>query len=212
MVAYLNKICQAITINSPRPVLFNGYHVEILDSQEINAFATPGGHIFITRGLVECADSEDALAAVIAHEIAHIQLRHAAEIIQNQRLVRDLSKSAERAASIASRYISPQERAVLLNEDVTTAVNALLKDGYARSQEFQADSTAVTLLRGAGYDPSALVGVLRLLERIQPLRPGGFNKTHPSPSARIGSLEQIPLSGRGQNTRSFRDSRFAPLE
>jgi predicted Zn-dependent protease len=212
MVTYLNKICQAITVNSPRPLLFNGYHVEILDAQEINAFASPGGHIFLTKGLVDCADSEDALAAVIAHEVAHIQLRHAAAVIQNQRLVQDLSKSAGRAASIASRDLAPRERAVLFGEDVTVAVNALLKNGYARAQEFQADTEAVNLLRTAGYDPAALVAALRILEQIQPSRPGGFNNTHPSPAARMDSLTRISLSGRGRNTRSFRDSRFTPLK
>ena len=212
MVTYLNKICQAVTVNSPRPLLFNWYHVEILDSQEINAFATPGGHIFLTKGLVDCADSEDALAAVIAHEVAHIQLRHAAAVIQNQRLVGDLSKTAGRAASIASRNLSPEERAVLFSDNVTLTINTLLRNGYSRTQEFEADSTAVSLLRAAGYDPSALRAVLRLLERIQTSRPGGFNNTHPTPAARIDSLERISLSGRGYNTRSFRDSRFTPLE
>jgi predicted Zn-dependent protease len=212
MVTYLNKICQAITVNSPRPLLFNGYHVEILDTWEINAFASPGGHIFLTRGLVDCADSEDALAAVIAHEVAHIQLRHAADAIQKQRLENDLSKTAGRAASIASRDLSPRERAVLFGEDVLLTVNTLLKNGYAQSQEFQADTEAVNLLRAAGYDPAALVGALGILERIQPSRPGGFNNTHPSPAARIDSLGRISLNGRGRDTRSFRDSRFTPLK
>ncbi|MDR1239916.1 MAG: M48 family metalloprotease, partial [Treponema sp.] len=94
LVFYLNKICLALVINSSKPAAFNGYHVGILDSPELNAFATPGGHIFLTQGMVECADSEDALAAVIAHELAHIQLRHAAAMIDDQKLVRELSQSA----------------------------------------------------------------------------------------------------------------------
>jgi len=74
MTAYVNKIANALVINSERPEIFNGYHANILDSDEINAFATSGGHIFITRGLIDSAASEDELAAVIAHEVAHIQL------------------------------------------------------------------------------------------------------------------------------------------
>ncbi|HBG36499.1 MAG TPA: peptidase M48, partial [Treponema sp.] len=69
LTAYLNKICMALVIHSERPELYNGYHVSILDSDQINAFATSGGHILITRGLLSCAENEDALASVIAHEI-----------------------------------------------------------------------------------------------------------------------------------------------
>jgi len=61
LTAYLNNICAAITINSPRPDIYNGYHVAILDSDEINAFASSGGHILITRGLINAAKSLDAL-------------------------------------------------------------------------------------------------------------------------------------------------------
>jgi predicted Zn-dependent protease len=208
LTKYLNKICLAITTNSPKSVLYNGYHVEILDSAEINAFATPGGHIFISTGLIACADSEDALAAVIAHEIAHIQLRHAAAIIQSQRTVQDLQAVGNRASAIASRDSSPAERALLFGEDVNGLVNTLFKNGYAQSQEYEADKTALTLLRDAGYDPSALAAVLRIMEINQKSHAGGFNTTHPSPASRIASLGNIPGNTPGRETRSFRQARF----
>jgi predicted Zn-dependent protease len=144
--------------------------------------------------------------------MAHIQLRHADALIQNQRLVSGLSEQAARAADIASRNASPAERAVLFREEVTLAIDGLLYNGYAQSQEFQADAEAAVLLRSAGYDPSALISMLRILERLQPQRPGGFNKTHPSPALRIASLSQSSLNGRGRDTRSFRDSRFTPIK
>jgi predicted Zn-dependent protease len=212
MVSYLNKICQAIVINSPQPALFNGYHVAILNTQEINAFATPGGHIFITRGLLACADSEDALAAVIAHELAHIQLRHAAAIIEDQRLANELSQTADRAVAIASRNASPRERAVLFNRNIAAMVTTFFKNGFAQEQEFAADAKAVTLLRDSGYDPSAMLAVLRVLEKTQPLKPGGFNTTHPSPAARIANVEKISLAGGGRNTRTSRNARFAAFQ
>ncbi|AEF81012.1 M48 family metalloprotease [Leadbettera azotonutricia] len=208
LTSYLNKICLAITVNSPNPVLFNGYHAEILDSAEINAFATPGGHIFLSRGLIACADSEDALAAVIAHEIAHIQLRHAAAIIQAQRTVQDLTDAGRRAAAIASRDSSPAERAVLFGEDVSSLTTTLFKSGYAQSQEYEADTTALALLRNAGYDPSALPAVLQVMEKNQKSHAGGFNNTHPSPASRIASLGRISGNTRGRDTLSSRQSRF----
>jgi predicted Zn-dependent protease len=212
LVFYLNEICQALVINSSSAsVAYNGYHVGVLDSREINAFATPGGHIFLTRGLVECADSEDSLAAVIAHELAHIQLRHAAAIINDQRLAGELSQSADRASSIASRNAGSREEAVIFDRNISVMVNTLFKNGFSQEQEFEADTAAVALLRGAGYDPSALVTMLRVLERVQPLHPGGFNSTHPSPAARLANLERVPMTGNGRATRTYRNSRFAPF-
>lgn len=211
MVSYLNKICQAIVINSLQPVMFNGYHVAILNSREINAFATPGGHIFITRGLLECAESEDALAAVIAHELAHIQLRHAAAIIEDQRLVNELSQVSGRAAAISSRNASPQQRAVLFNRNIGAMVTILFKNGFAQEQEFDADAMAATLLRNAGYDPSAIITILRVLEKTQPQKPGGFNTTHPSPAARLASLEKVSLTG-NRNALASRSARFASFQ
>jgi predicted Zn-dependent protease len=211
LTRYLNKICLAVVINSRQPVLFNGCHVEILDSDEINAFATPGGHIFLTRALVECAGSEDALAAVIAHEIAHIQLRHAAEIIENQRLVQDLSASADRAASIAAREIGAAERAVLFRESVRETVNVLLKNGFTQAQEFDADAAAMALLAGAGYNPQGLIEILKVLDTRQKNHPGGFNATHPAPGQRIRNAERFAGNYRFQDTGSYRRNRFKSL-
>jgi predicted Zn-dependent protease len=208
LTRYLNKICLAVTVNSRQPVLFNGYHVEVLDSDEISAFATPGGHIFLTRALVQCADSEDALAAVIAHEIAHIQLRHAAEIIENQRVVQDLSAAADRAASIAARELSAEERAVLFRDSVGEMVNTLLKNGFTQTQEFDADMEAMALLAGAGYNPASLIDVLKILEKSQKDHPGGFNTTHPAPARRIGNAERLIGNYRVRDTGSFRQARF----
>jgi predicted Zn-dependent protease len=208
LVFYLNKICLALIINSPKPVAFNGYHVSILNSPEINAFATPGGHIFLTIGTVDCADSEDTLAAVIAHELAHIQLRHAAAMIDDQRLAQDLFQSTDRAASLALGNANAQKRD-LFNRQVSVMVNTLFQNGFSQIQEFEADVTAVTLLRNAGYDPAALVEILAILERTQPLQPGGFNTTHPLPADRLANLHRVLLTGADSKTRVYRVSRFA---
>ncbi|MDR2758895.1 MAG: M48 family metalloprotease [Spirochaetaceae bacterium] len=207
LVSYLNKICQALVINSPRQEAFNGYQAGILDTPEINAFATPGGHIFLTRGLVAYADSEDVLAAVLAHELAHIQLRHAAAMIDDQRIANDLSPSADRAASIALRNAGPQKQA-LFTRHISGMVNTLFKNGFSREQEFAADVTAAGLLDNAGYDPAALIRMLEILETTQSLHPGGFTTTHPPAAARITNLKNVVLTGQGSETRVYRDYRF----
>jgi predicted Zn-dependent protease len=208
LTKYVNKICQALVINSPQPVLFNGYHVLILDSSGFNAFATPGGHIFLTQALVKAADSEDALAAVIAHELAHIQLHHAVSLLKDVRLTQDLTDVSNRAMDIASRQATAKERAVLFKTNVTDMINTMIINGYAQQQEYEADTAALNLLQRAGYEPSSLVNVLRVLQRIQGGQPGGFNTTHPSPVQRLANVERAVQSYRVPDTRMYRQARF----
>jgi predicted Zn-dependent protease len=94
---YLNLICQVLVVNSSMPAIYNGYFVTILNSSELNAFASPGGHIFITKGLIEEVHSEDALAGIIAHELAHIMLRHGMKIINETRFESEIDSMAQRA-------------------------------------------------------------------------------------------------------------------
>ena len=191
LTAYLNKICLAITINSPKPTLFSGYWVEILDTDGIYAFATSGGHIFISRGLINIAPSEDALAAVIAHEVAHIQLRHMASIMAEEHTVQELRIVSERAAAMAGRHLTEQERTALLQSSLTASINTLFRDGYSREQEFEADQKARILLINAGYNPAALEEILGILDQRH--IPGNLSRTHPSPAMRIANLRSIPV-------------------
>ncbi|MDR2739495.1 MAG: M48 family metalloprotease [Treponema sp.] len=208
LTEYLNQICAAITINSPAPDIYGGYHVRILNSPDMNAFATTGGHIFICRGLLEALTTEDALAAVLAHEIAHIQLNHSVSLINHMRLTRDLSNVADKAAGIAAREASLSERKMFFDNAVREMVTTLVVSGYTREQEFEADSYALTLLALAGYSPVSLTEVLTLLQRAGGT--GGYNGTHPSPDLRINNVRRELLRYQGQDTRSFRASRFAP--
>lgn len=82
---YVNQVLQSLVYDGDVRAVYNGYHAVILDTTEINAFATPGGHIFITKGLFEAAGSEDALAAILAHELAHVQNQHGLETIRADR-------------------------------------------------------------------------------------------------------------------------------
>ena len=211
---YLNLICQSIAINSPRPDPFNGYHVIILDSGEFNAFATPGGHILITRGLAESAPSEDALAALIAHELAHIQLRHGIQMIDEMRFFDEVDEMAQRAQEFARRGSAAgqqaAEKAAALRDSVSGMLDALIQNGYSQEQEFEADAAALKLLAGAGYDPAGLREMLEVLRRVQGSHSGGFNATHPGPARRIASINAIQsaeFTG-GPETRSAREARF----
>jgi predicted Zn-dependent protease len=208
LTLYLNQITAAIAVNSSKPEIYNGYHTAILDSYEINAFATSGGHIFLTVGLLNCVSSEDALAAVIAHEIAHIQLQHSIKAIKSNRVV---SAITETSTSIAGLAFSELTGAL---DDAAKEIVTAMHEGYSQEQEFDADKLALTLLADAGYEPSSLLTMLQALKQNQPRHPGGFNNTHPSPDERIAKVER-PLRqyerdapDSVQDTRAYRDARY----
>lgn len=170
LTEYINRILAALVINSPKPASYNGFYAAIIDSDEINAFATPGGHILITRGLIAAAKSEDALAAVIAHELAHIQLRHGMRAIRSSR---DTEDWVRQFMFFGGQIIADR-------------INA----GFSHTQEFDADIIALSLLAAAGYNPNGLIEMLLELEKTQSsIRDSGihagFNSTHPSPTSRL---------------------------
>jgi len=207
LTSYLNLICSAITINSPRPDVFNGYHVVILDSNEINAFATSGGHIFLTRGLISAAKSEDALASVIAHEVAHIQLQHSIKAIKTSRITQALLITGTSAAGVAAG-MDVNQLTDVFNESVGEIVLTLVNNGYSRDQEFEADNTAMSLMASAGYNPPALIAMLRELNTVQSGTAGGFNKTHPTPAQRIANAERTVGNFRVADNSARRQTRF----
>lgn len=208
LTRYLNRICRTIAINSFQPEIFNGYHVLILDSPDFNSFASPGGHILITRGLLEAVSSEDVLAAVIAHELAHVLLKHGVGIIGDMRLNEELTSAADRAAGIAARESPIAARAALFRDSVAKICDTMMKNGFSRAQEFEADNAAVTLLAASGYDPGGLMEMLRVLQRVQGSQRGGFNSTHPSPEDRISNADRMAGRYRVPDTRPYRTSRF----
>ena len=204
---YLDSILNTIVINAPDQKNFKppyrGYHIAILDSDEINAFATPGGHIFVTRGLIACASNEDALASVIAHEVAHIQLRHAVTAIRNARYTNAfLGGAAEGAGG------GVKEFANILGDSVNEVITTLTVNGFSKNQELEADATALSLLASAGYQPSGIKGVLESLKQKQQ-KDKGFGKTHPSPDERITAVNKNLGKYNVVDTTSFRNERFS---
>ena len=188
LTLYLNKICQVLVLNSPKPNLYKGYVVAILDSPQINAFATSGGHILVTKGLISCATTEDSLAAIIAHEIAHIQLQHAIESIKSDRWTEAGFQTLGAAINVKNQG-ETKELASLFSDTVNSIASSLINIGYSQSQEFDADSTALSLMHNAGYEPHAMLEMLSLLQEKQPFSSGGFAKTHPSAQNRIEKIQ-----------------------
>ncbi|MFA6464435.1 MAG: M48 family metalloprotease, partial [Desulfurivibrionaceae bacterium] len=97
-VQYLNLVGQSLASGSDKPETYGGYHFVLLEDDGINAFAAPGGLIFVSRGMLRCCQDEDTLAAVLAHEIAHVQLKHGLQAIKTSRLTSAFSIMATEGA------------------------------------------------------------------------------------------------------------------
>jgi predicted Zn-dependent protease len=186
--AYINLLGQILARASDMPETFGGYHFLIQDSDEINAFAAPGGLIFITRGMLRCCRHEDAVAAVLAHEIGHVQHKHGLQAIKASRIT-----SALTTIGIEGAKTFGGDKLAHLTEtfegSISDITNTLVNNGYSRDFERQADKSAVTILKRVGYDPGGLVDMLSVMNTT--LKPGGldFAKTHPSPSSRIADIK-----------------------
>lgn len=185
--SYLNILGQTLAQSSDLPETFGGYHFLVLDVDEINAFAAPGGLIFITRGLLRCCESEDALAAVLAHEISHVQYKHGLQAIKKSRI----TAAVTALAATGARALGGEDLAALANAfegSVGDIVTTMINNGYSRTFEQEADRGAVTILNRLGYNPNALVEMLKIMEKR--LIPGGtdFASTHPSPNNRIADI------------------------
>ncbi|MFC1824082.1 M48 family metalloprotease [Thermodesulfobacteriota bacterium] len=186
--AYINLLGQTLAQASDLPETFGGYHFLILDSDEINAFAAPGGLIFITRGLIKCCANEDALAAVLAHEIGHVQLKHGLQAIKKSRVTSALTTLAMEGAKTAAGGDLGQITQTF-EDSISDITGTLINNGYSRSFEREADLAAVTILNRVGYNTSVLIDMLKEMgERLQP-GASDFAKTHPSPANRIADIE-----------------------
>lgn len=197
---YLNLLGQTLAAFSDKPDTFKGYRFAIMDTDEINAFAAPGGFILVSRGLLRCCKDEDAVAAVLAHEIGHVQLGHGIQAIKKGRYTSTVTTLlAESAKSFGGQELS--ELTTAFEGSVSDIVSTMVDSGYARSSETQADSAAVTIMKRVGYNPNGLKQMLVEMERRLPPEGGvGFAKTHPKPKTRIKDIESLisgsaPVSG-----------------
>lgn len=187
---YVNQIAQSIIKNSDMPEIYNGYHVKILDTDEMNAFATSGGHIFVTKGLLQCAKSEDAIAAALAHEISHIQLKHSSSAIKTSRYTDLMTSVAGAALTMKDQY----ELANVMDDCVGGVVNQLVSKGYSKEQEFDADEYAIGLMLAAGYNPREMISLLTAMKEVcdkQETNTLAILKTHPEPQKRIKEAQDV---------------------
>ena len=185
--SYVNAVGRVVAMNSDRPETFKGYHFLVLDSEELNAVSAPSGFVFTTRGFLKLLGDEDELAAVLAHEVAHVVLAHGVSAISQSNVTSALSVIGQQVADRTTSGVSAQLTAAF-GDSVAEVTEKLLVKGYSRSQEYDADRYAVEILKRSGYSPLALNGVLSKLESASGDDKGWFS-THPDPSKRLSELK-----------------------
>ena len=204
---YAQKIVQAVSMASDRPSVYKGYHVQVLQSGEVNAFAAPGGFIFVTTGLLKLVRSEDELACVLAHEVAHVAKKHGLKTIKTSRLTAAFAVLGTEAAKI---YSSSQvgQLTDAFKGTVDDVVNSIVINGYSRDKEYEADKFGAEYARNANYDPAAMKSFLkRMAEADKAGAGGGMFKTHPAATKRISELGDLSAAS-GYRTSPARDRRF----
>ncbi len=167
-------VAQSIAANSGYPFDF---HV-LADDKTVNAFALPGGQIFITVALLARLETDDQLAGVLGHEVGHVIARHSAEHMAKQELTSGLTGAVVMGAG---SYEMAR---------VAQMVGGLINMKYGREDELESDRLGVCLMSQSGFDPSELIAVMRILESASGgSRQPEFASSHPSPANRVQQIE-----------------------
>ncbi len=184
LVGYVERIGARLAQHSPRKDVRYTFHV--VDMEEPNAFALPGGYVYVSRGLLALTNSEDELAGVIGHEIGHVAARHSAQRQTRATTVGLLSA----LGAIAGAVVGGPEVGQMIAQGAQTA-GAGLVASYGRDQERQADDIGQRMAAEDGYDPRGITSFLRTLGREDKLRSKGkermpsFLDSHPATEERV---------------------------
>lgn len=175
---FVKAVGQRIVQNSDALQTPYQYDFHLLqDPNVVNAFALPGGQVFITQALFNQLETEDQLAGIFGHEIGHVVARHGAERIAKE----ELSQGLTGAAVVATGDYSTAQAAQM--------IAGLVNMSYGRDQELESDDLGVRFMGQAGYNPEALIGVMEILEKASGgQRQPEFLSTHPSPENRVQKI------------------------
>lgn len=178
---YVNLVGNAVAANSKRSTI--PYRFAVLDSPVQNAFATPGGIIFISKAFLGILDNEAELAAVLAHEVGHVAAKHAISSTRRAQFFQG-------AAAIGAATMKEEDGQQLVSA-VGDMQTLLFDKGLDKDMEFEADSAAMESAYRTGYDPRGMITALQKLKRIESssTKKGSWFSTHPPLDERIAKLQ-----------------------
>ncbi len=179
---YVNDVGRWLSLHTERPNL--PWQFGVLDTTDLNAFATPGGTIFVTKGLLMNLSNESELAGVLAHEMVHVLSKHHLAALQK-------SARMDLATDLASEALKDKAGPIL--DKAVKAGTEVYARGLDKSDEFEADRKGIIIATRAGYDPYGLPAVLQMLDaaNAQDSSLALMFKTHPAPRARLNLLDKI---------------------
>lgn len=197
LTRYVNLVGTAVAAVDPREDV--RYRFAVLDTDDVNAFAAPGGYVFVTRGALAIMQDEAMLAGVLAHEVGHVNHRDVVEEIQSRaRTELGIQEAAERVDITGEEY---------LKRAVETGASALFM-GLSREDELAADAFGVRTAAGAGYDPSGLERFVAAISTAPSEERSLLTRTHPDAEDRIAAIQteigKLSAAGREGITESRR--------
>lgn len=158
------------------------FHI-LADQKTVNAFALPGGQVYITRALIDKFETEGQIAGVLAHEIMHVLARHSAEQIAQAQLAEGLT-----GALVLATY-DPNDPSSMRTAQVAMIISQLVQMKFGREDEIAADTFGVDLMSQANYDPTQMLSVMKILQEASTGAPIEFFSTHPNPANRIELIQ-----------------------
>lgn len=183
--AYINCVSAAIVRELERPYADKAWDVEVFDSEDINAFAMPGGRIGVYTGILKVAENQDQLATVIGHEVAHVTRQHALNRVNRE--------MTTQAGVIAGSAVLGGGQAT--GQLLSMGAQLGLSLPYGRGQESDADVVGLKYMAAAGFNPQQSIQLWKNMAKKSKLGPAAFLSTHPSGDARIQDLiEQLPAA------------------
>lgn len=175
---YIDRVGQNLVKHSDAKVPF---HIKVVDTDEVNAFAFPGGYFYVNKGLIMAAENEAELAGSMAHEISHVTARHATQRLSKATILQ--------YASIPALFVGGYWTQMAIYNGLGLGINLQLL-GVTRESEKEADQLGIQYLWNTGYDPNAFVSLFEKLQEQEKSKPGrlsGFFRTHPYTGDRIAA-------------------------
>ena len=204
LIAYVNKLGQKLASASFRPNIT--YYFFIVDTKDINAFALPGGFVFVNRGLIESADNESELVGVLAHEIGHIERKHGVKQLEKVQK----AKIGLTATNIALSTAGVRGGNMIMNGASLMTQGVFLK--YSRDMEREADQVAAMTMMAKGWNPGGMLTFFNKLSKMSGTRQASFLSTHPTPEERQSNIWNLAHTWMEDKTLTVNTEEFQKIK